>query len=290
MTASLLGYGLGARKARIPVALMGQRHILGWAIINSYFQEILGPRTSGSVLNVGAGRMSLLFRQPEMFAASEYHTLETPASELEATYKVNGEAMIGVPSDYYDWVISTAVLEHTTDPWGVAREILRVTKPGGFIYTNVPFMQQIHSGPSYGDYWRFTPLGIARLFPDCRVREVEVFGDDPIKPNAYSVLVQKPPFESSAPGVPYIWIDFPNEEPWKAIVPNVHTAFEWPIYSLKGNELNISGQLHSTREQIQSATNVFVPIHDIARGCISQYATRIGTLGFRGDQSFVRGS
>lgn len=289
MKSTLRGYGLGAQKERMPVALLGQRHILGWAILNSYFQEILGPRTFGSTLNVGAGRVSLIFRQPEMFAASEYHTLETPGSELEATYKCVGEDMAPVPSDRYDWVISTAVLEHTTDPWSVAREIMRVTKPGGFIYSTAPFSHQIHAGPSYGDYWRFSPLGIASLFPGCRIREVEVWGDDPIMPNAYAVLMQKPPFDSAQSGIPYIWLDFPNEDPWRGITPDAGTSFDWPIYSLKSNEIDLAAQLHTIREQIETATKVFVPIHQIARGSIPSYATRIGTLGFRGDRSFVNG-
>jgi SAM-dependent methyltransferase len=286
---TLANYGIGAKKQRIPVSLPGQRHILGWTLMNTYFQEILGPRTSGAVLNVGAGRASRTFRHAEMFAADEYHTLETPGSEIEATYKCNGEAMTPVPSERYDWVISTVVLEHTLDPWAVTREMLRVTKPGGFVYASAPFSHQVHAGPSYGDYWRFSPLGLAALFPGCRVREVEVWGDDPIMPSLYSILVQKPPFEEAPAGHPYVWLDFPNEQPWLAITPDEHTSFEWPIYSLNNNEINISAQLHSMREQIEVATGVFVPIHQVARGSIHLYARRVGTLGFRGDQSFVRG-
>lgn len=166
-TIQLPPFGLGARGARAPVALLGnvQRH--GPIINNVYFQEILGPRTFGSVLNVGAGAVTAEFRQAEMFAANEYHTLEMPGSSVPATYHCLAENMDIVPSERYEWVISVAVFEHATDPWAVARETMRVTKPGGFIYVQAPFAFPLHYGEGYGDFWRFSPSGLTQLFPEC---------------------------------------------------------------------------------------------------------------------------
>ena len=64
----------------------------------------------------------------------------------------------------FDAVIVQAVLEHVTDPIRCVEEIKRVLRPGGLVYSDTPFMQQIH-GREY-DFSRFTRLGHRRLFRD----------------------------------------------------------------------------------------------------------------------------
>jgi SAM-dependent methyltransferase len=61
-----------------------------------------------------------------------------------------------------DAVIAQGVLEHVVDPYRCVAEIHRVLRPGGFVYAESPFMQQVHAG-AY-DFTRFTPLGHRRLF------------------------------------------------------------------------------------------------------------------------------
>jgi SAM-dependent methyltransferase len=61
-----------------------------------------------------------------------------------------------------DGVIVQAVLEHVTDPWRVVEEIHRVLRPGGVVYADTPFMQQVHEG-AY-DFTRFTDSGHRYLF------------------------------------------------------------------------------------------------------------------------------
>lgn len=62
---------------------------------------------------------------------------------------------------FADAVIQTAVLEHVMDPSRVAAEMARVVKPDGFVYSELPFMQQVHEG-AY-DFTRFTLGGHRRL-------------------------------------------------------------------------------------------------------------------------------
>lgn len=61
-----------------------------------------------------------------------------------------------------DAVVTTAVLEHVLYPERVAAEIARVLKPGGLLYSELPFMQQVHEG-AY-DFTRYTLSGHRRLF------------------------------------------------------------------------------------------------------------------------------
>lgn len=69
-----------------------------------------------------------------------------------------------LPADYFDAVIVQAVLEHVLQPAQVVSEIWRVLQPGGIVYAETPFMQQVHEGPY--DFTRFTESGHRYLFRD----------------------------------------------------------------------------------------------------------------------------
>jgi len=68
-----------------------------------------------------------------------------------------------------DGIVVQAVLEHVADPVRCVEEIHRVLGPGGIVYSEIPFMQQVHQ---YGyDFTRFSLLGHRRLFR--RFAEIE---------------------------------------------------------------------------------------------------------------------
>lgn len=69
----------------------------------------------------------------------------------------------------FDAVVTTAVLEHVLYPERVAAELARVVKPDGRIYSELPFMQQVHEG-AY-DFTRYTLSGHRRLLN--QFREIE---------------------------------------------------------------------------------------------------------------------
>lgn len=62
----------------------------------------------------------------------------------------------------FDACFAVAVLEHVADPYRCVDEIMRVLRPGGYVYSETPFMQPVHMG-AY-DFTRFTHLGHRRLF------------------------------------------------------------------------------------------------------------------------------
>lgn len=62
----------------------------------------------------------------------------------------------------FDGVVAQAVLEHVVDPQRCVDEMHRVLAPEGMIYSETPFMQQVHAGRY--DFTRFTHLGHRRLF------------------------------------------------------------------------------------------------------------------------------
>jgi SAM-dependent methyltransferase len=68
-----------------------------------------------------------------------------------------------------DAVVAQAVLEHVADPLRCVAEIHRVLKPDGIVYSEIPFMQEVHLR-GY-DFTRFTLLGHRRLFREFKEAE-----------------------------------------------------------------------------------------------------------------------
>ena len=69
----------------------------------------------------------------------------------------------------FDGLITTAVLEHVLYPEKAVSEMVRVLKLGGFIYSEIPFLQSVHEG-AY-DFTRYTMSGHRRLLE--RFDEIE---------------------------------------------------------------------------------------------------------------------
>lgn len=69
---------------------------------------------------------------------------------------------IPIEDGFFDAVVIQAVLEHVLEPEKVVSEIWRVLRPGGIVYADTPFMQQVHEG-AY-DFTRFTESGHRYLF------------------------------------------------------------------------------------------------------------------------------
>ena len=72
-----------------------------------------------------------------------------------------------------DAVMSVAVLEHVREPAAVLKEVYRVLKPGGRVFSVIPFMQPFHASPH--DYQRYTLPGIEFLHRDFRLVESGVY-------------------------------------------------------------------------------------------------------------------
>lgn len=63
----------------------------------------------------------------------------------------------------FDHIECTSVLEHSRRPWLMAANLERALIEGGTILVLVPWVWRIHNYP--GDFYRYTPQGIAALFP-----------------------------------------------------------------------------------------------------------------------------
>ncbi|SDE24272.1 Methyltransferase domain-containing protein [Paracoccus isoporae] len=105
--------------------------------------------------SVGQG-MQPLYDHPDIRIAG-FDIYDTPNVQFIA----DGHHL-PLADDSIDAVVIQAVLEHVLQPGEVVSEIWRVLKPGGLVYAETPFMQQVHEGPY--DFTRFTESGHRYLF------------------------------------------------------------------------------------------------------------------------------
>jgi len=87
--------------------------------------------------------------------------VETDVGMGDRTQAIVDAHDIAFADGSFDGVIAQAVLEHVMDPRRCVEEIHRVLAHGGIIYSETPFMQQVHEGRY--DFTRFTHLGHRRL-------------------------------------------------------------------------------------------------------------------------------
>jgi len=125
------------------------------------------------------------------FVNSEVKTLDidlnSKADYIADITKLNVDI---IPSDYFDFVLCTEVLEHTLNPFKAADEIYRILKPGGFVGITVPLNFRIH-GPT-PDCWRFTKYGLESVLAQFRNIEIsEIESDRFLFPIQYRVIAQK---------------------------------------------------------------------------------------------------
>lgn len=126
------------------------------------------------------------------FPRAEVETLDIdPSSDATYIADLTADNSELIPSNTYDVVVCTEVLEHTLQPFTAVAEIRRMLKPGGYALVTTPFDFRIH-GP-LPDCWRFTEHGLRALFAD--YESVEVTGIDApgrfLMPIHYRTLARK---------------------------------------------------------------------------------------------------
>lgn len=74
-----------------------------------------------------------------------------------------GDALdMPIADDTFDTIICNAVLEHVYDAEQTVAEMIRVLRPGGILYAEIPFIFFFHGYPN--DYRRLTREGCRKLF------------------------------------------------------------------------------------------------------------------------------
>ncbi len=114
--------------------------------------EILERHRGGLVLDCGCG-----LRPEYLDQVVNYEIVDYPTTDVLGV----GQTLPFVDGAF-DAVFSFAVLEHVTDPFRCAAELVRVLKPGGTLFAVVPFLQPFHGYPDH--YFNMTASGLRHLF------------------------------------------------------------------------------------------------------------------------------
>ena len=117
------------------------------------------------VLDVGGGPG--YFRDAFRAAGSTYYALDADVGELSGLGEIGAGTVIGsgmqlpFADGAVDVCYSSNVLEHVPDPWRMAEEMVRVTRPGGIVFLSYT----VWFGPWGGHEtspWHFLGGGLAR--------------------------------------------------------------------------------------------------------------------------------
>jgi SAM-dependent methyltransferase len=109
-------------------------------------------KIGGRVLDCGAG-----FRKFSDSTVINLEIVDYPSTDILAVGQ-----KLPFRNETFDGILSSAVLEHVSDPFLCAKEIIRVLKPGGKLLCIVPFMQNEHGYPDH--YFNMTRSGLLQLF------------------------------------------------------------------------------------------------------------------------------
>lgn len=100
---------------------------------------------------------------------------KTPPEYIVLDYDNGVDLMKPVKGAKFDAGICMDLLEHTKNPFIIAKNISDSLKSGALLFLTVPFVWELHDYP--GDYWRFCPHGLEQLFPKMKAITIEVIRD-----------------------------------------------------------------------------------------------------------------
>ncbi|MDG1326210.1 MAG: methyltransferase domain-containing protein, partial [Opitutales bacterium] len=102
--------------------------------------------------------------------------------EKEGCIQGDLESGIGIPENSFDCIIMTQTLPFLFDLSSAISNIYKMLKPKGYVLATNPCISQISrfDMDRWGDYWRFTPLSLVRLFKEAfqeNKLKIESFGN-----------------------------------------------------------------------------------------------------------------
>ena len=104
-----------------------------------------------------------------LFPGSEYHGCDISrgpgVDEFRDIYRT------GLPRGAAGVVVIAEIIEHLERPRDALREVARILAPDGWVIATTLFRFPIHEYP--GDFWRFTPTGLASVLRAVGPAEIE---------------------------------------------------------------------------------------------------------------------
>jgi 2-polyprenyl-3-methyl-5-hydroxy-6-metoxy-1,4-benzoquinol methylase len=135
-------------------------------------KEFISRYAFGKVLDIGCGNKPYesLFENIQGYTGCD--VVQSSNQKVDIICEATD---LNIPSNEYDTVFSTQVLEHVDDPFQMLNEAFRVLKSNGCIILTAPFAWELHEEPY--DFYRYSKYGLKSMFEKAGFTNVE------IKPN-----------------------------------------------------------------------------------------------------------
>ncbi len=141
----------------------------GWRPAGEVFNALLEPRLTPTAraLDAGCGRFGVLGRFRERVGLAVGVDTDFPSLSENPILPLRAQARLEAlpfPSDAFDLVLCTWVIEHLPDPQTAFRELARILKPGGHLLLMTPNAR--HPLVALGRWipTRLRPLLVHRLY------------------------------------------------------------------------------------------------------------------------------
>jgi len=121
---------------------------------------------AASVLEVGSAQYGYGIDYRALFPGLGFRGCDLKAGEgVDVVCDLTGDAH-ELAGEQFSAILCCSVLEHCTQPWTVAANLLNHLLPEGLLYVTIPWIWRYHAYP--GDYWRMSVDGVKLLFPGVR--------------------------------------------------------------------------------------------------------------------------
>lgn len=125
---------------------------------------LIERHSEGLVLDCGAGMRNTYYANVVNYEIVPYDSTDVLGVAEELPFR----------DDSFDAVLCLNVLEHVKDPFRVARELMRVLRPGGEMMVVAPFLQPLHGYPHH--YFNMTRQGLVTLFEPMADKRFALYG------------------------------------------------------------------------------------------------------------------
>jgi SAM-dependent methyltransferase len=149
LSPTLLDFFTPGQRATIPAADATPASRGG---IDEVMHAIIAQHAGGLILDCGAGLKDRVYPNVINLEIMDY-----PCTDVRAFNE-----SLPFADATFDAVFTLAVLEHVRDPFAAGREIVRVLKPGGLLYSMVPLMVPFHGYPNH--FYNMTIEGHKNLY------------------------------------------------------------------------------------------------------------------------------
>jgi len=131
-------------------------------LVAGFYDDNLRDHAVGRLIDLGCGKVPL-YASYRDYVADVTCVDWTPAGDdiSHLDYECDLSEALPLKSGEYDTVILSDVLEHVAEPDRLWSEIARITRPGGKLLMNTPFLHCLHEQPH--DYYRFTAHALRRF-------------------------------------------------------------------------------------------------------------------------------